>query len=63
MGKFIYRLEFLDELEAIHIIHPITTEIQSKEQHVKLFPATHYVVNQDKKGPLKISEQSFIYYK
>ena len=50
----IYRLEFFgDELEAIHIIHPITTKLVSKETLVKLFPATHYVVNQDKKAAIK----------
>ena len=50
----LYRLEFFgDELEAIHIIHPISTKLISKETKIKLFPATHYVVNQDKKEAIK----------
>ncbi|RAP31839.1 excinuclease ABC subunit B [Candidatus Marinamargulisbacteria bacterium SCGC AG-414-C22] len=52
--EHLYRLEFFgDELEEIRIIHPITHELISKETEIKLFPATHYVVNQDKKQAIK----------
>ena len=52
--EYIYRLEFFgDELEAINIIHPITANTVQIESSVKLFPATHYVVNQDKKAAIK----------
>ncbi len=45
-----YRIEFFgDEVEAIMEIHPLTGEILSKFQHMAVFPATHFVLNEEGK--------------
>ena len=52
--EHIYRIGFFgDECESIDIIHPISTKIIKSEASVSIFPATHYVVNQDKKEAIK----------
>ncbi|MET4223153.1 excinuclease ABC subunit B [Oerskovia enterophila] len=43
------RIEFFgDEIEAIHLLHPLTGEVVRSEQSVNLFPATHYVAGPER---------------
>lgn len=44
-----YRLEFFgDEIERIMQIDPLTGEIMSKPNRIKIFPSSHYVTPQEK---------------
>jgi excinuclease ABC subunit B len=46
--EHLVRLEFFgDELEAMHIIHPVSGELIESVTEFDIFPATHYVVNQN----------------
>ncbi len=43
------RIEFFgDEIEAIHLLHPLTGEVVRSERSVNLFPATHYVAGPER---------------
>ncbi|MNW50304.1 UvrABC system protein B [compost metagenome] len=43
------RIEFFgDEIEAIHLLHPLTGDVVRSEQSVNLFPATHYVAGPER---------------
>ena len=45
-----YRIEFFgDEVDAIFEIHPLTGEILSKFNQMAIFPATHFVLNEEGK--------------
>lgn len=45
-----YRIEFFgDEVDAILEVHPLTGEILSKFNQMAIFPATHFVLNDDGK--------------
>ena len=47
------RLDFFDdELEAIEVRHPVTAELIEKLDHLDIFPATHYVVGDNKNDAL-----------
>lgn len=44
-----YRIEFFgDEVDRISEINPLTGEIRAHLSHVAIYPASHYVVSQDK---------------
>ncbi|MBS7359700.1 MAG: excinuclease ABC subunit UvrB, partial [Oscillospiraceae bacterium] len=44
-----YRIEFFgDEIDRISEINPLTGEIKCTRSHVAIYPASHYVVEQDK---------------
>ncbi len=44
-----YRIEFFgDEIDRISEIHPLTGEVKCTLSHVAIYPASHYVVEQDK---------------
>lgn len=44
-----YRIEFFgDEVDRISEINPLTGEIKAHLSHVAIYPASHYVVSQDK---------------
>ncbi|RAP29012.1 excinuclease ABC subunit B [Candidatus Marinamargulisbacteria bacterium SCGC AG-343-D04] len=46
----IYRCEFFgDECDRLRIIHPIKMTTLGEEDQFVIFPATHYVVNEDKR--------------
>jgi excinuclease ABC subunit B len=46
--EFGYQIEFFgDEIDAIHLINPLTGETLSQVETVHLFPAVHYVVGED----------------
>ena len=43
------RVEFFgDEVDRISEIHPLTGEVKCSRSHVAIYPASHYVVEQDK---------------
>ncbi|WP_149204471.1 excinuclease ABC subunit UvrB [Actinotalea subterranea] len=43
------RIEFFgDEIEAIHLLHPLTGDVIRSEPEVHLFPATHYVAGPER---------------
>ncbi|WP_199421710.1 excinuclease ABC subunit UvrB [Actinotalea solisilvae] len=43
------RIEFFgDEIEAIHLLHPLTGDVLRSELDVHLFPATHYVAGPER---------------
>ena len=43
------RIEFFgDEVDRISEIHPLTGEVKCSRSHVAIYPASHYVVEQDK---------------
>lgn len=43
------RIEFFgDEIEAIHLLHPLTGDVLRSEPDVHLFPATHYVAGPER---------------
>ena len=43
------RIEFFgDEIEAIALLHPVTGEVIRPEDHVHLFPASHYVAGPER---------------
>ncbi len=45
------RLElFGDEVDAIHLIHPVTGETIAEERQTLIFPAVHYVLGEDSIG-------------
>ncbi|GAA4527654.1 excinuclease ABC subunit UvrB [Brachybacterium paraconglomeratum] len=45
------RIEFFgDEIDAIYTLHPMTGEVIRKEDHIHIFPASHYVA-----GPERLS--------
>ncbi len=44
-----FRIEFFgDEIDRISEIHPLTGEVKCTRSHVAIYPASHYVVEQDK---------------
>ncbi|MFF3064936.1 excinuclease ABC subunit UvrB [Oerskovia sp. NPDC057915] len=43
------RIEFFgDEIEAIHLLHPLTGDVVRSQTSVNLFPATHYVAGPER---------------
>ena len=43
------RVEFFgDEVDALYYIHPLTGDVLSKEDEVRIFPATHYVATEER---------------
>ena len=45
------RIEFFgDEIDALYTLHPMTGEVIREEQHIHIFPASHYVA-----GPERLS--------
>ncbi|MCP1388564.1 excinuclease ABC subunit UvrB [Corynebacterium sp. TA-R-1] len=43
------RVEFFgDEVDALYYIHPLTGDVISQEDEVRIFPATHYVATDDR---------------
>ncbi|RXR22058.1 excinuclease ABC subunit UvrB [Oerskovia turbata] len=43
------RIEFFgDEIEAIHLLHPLTGDVVRSQASVNLFPATHYVAGPER---------------
>lgn len=43
------RIEFFgDEIEAIHLLHPLTGDVLRSQEDVHLFPATHYVAGPER---------------
>jgi len=43
------RVEFFgDEIDELYYIHPLTGDILSKEEEVRIFPATHYVATDER---------------
>ena len=45
------RIEFFgDEIDAIYTLHPLTGEVIRQEEHIHIFPASHYVA-----GPERLS--------
>jgi len=45
------RIEFFgDEIEAIHMLHPLTGEVLRSESQTFLFPASHYVAGPERMG-------------
>ena len=48
-SDFIIRVEFFgDEIDRISEINPVTGELISTLKHAAIYPASHYIVNQDK---------------
>lgn len=48
-NEIAYRIEFFgDEIDRISEINPLTGEIKTNLNHVAIYPASHYVVDQDK---------------
>ncbi len=48
-GDYLIRVEFFgDEIDRIAEVEPLTGKIHSVLNHVGIFPASHYVVSQDK---------------
>ncbi len=48
-GDHLIRVEFFgDEIDRIAEVDPLTGQLQSVLNHVAIFPASHYVVSQDK---------------
>ncbi|WP_342319660.1 excinuclease ABC subunit UvrB [Corynebacterium mayonis] len=43
------RVEFFgDEIDELYYIHPLTGDILSQEEQVRIFPATHYVATEER---------------
>lgn len=43
------RVEFFgDEIDSLYYIHPLTGDVISEEDEVRIFPATHYVATDDR---------------
>ncbi|QPK84119.1 excinuclease ABC subunit UvrB [Corynebacterium qintianiae] len=43
------RVEFFgDEVDELYYIHPLTGDVLSREEEVRIFPATHYVATEDR---------------
>lgn len=43
------RVEFFgDEVDALYYIHPLTGDVISQEDEVRIFPATHYVATEER---------------
>jgi excinuclease ABC subunit B len=40
---------FGDEIESIHEIHPISNEVIRKQPHIRIFPATHFIIPEENK--------------
>ncbi len=48
-GDYLIRIEFFgDEIDRIAEVEPLTGQIHSVLKHIAIFPASHYVVSQDK---------------
>lgn len=48
-GDDVYRIEFFgDEIERLTVINPLTGEILSEPDYLKIFPSSHYVAPRDK---------------
>ena len=48
-GDYLIRIEFFgDEIDRIAEVEPLTGKIHSVLNHIAIFPASHYVVSQDK---------------
>ncbi len=48
-GNFLIRIEFFgDEIDRICEVDPLSGKVHSVLEHVAIFPASHYVVSQDK---------------
>lgn len=43
------RVEFFgDEIDALYYIHPLTGDVVSQEEEIRIFPATHYVAGPER---------------
>jgi excinuclease ABC subunit B len=40
---------FGDEIESIHEIHPISNEVIRQHPHIRIFPATHFIIPEENK--------------
>ena len=40
---------FGDEIESIHEIHPISNEVIKQQPHIRIFPATHFIIPEENK--------------
>lgn len=40
---------FGDEIESIHEIHPLSNEIIKEQPHIRIFPATHFIIPEENK--------------
>jgi excinuclease ABC subunit B len=40
---------FGDEIESIHEIHPLSNEIIEETPHIRIFPATHFIIPEENK--------------
>ena len=48
-GDYAYRVEFFgDEIDRVVTIDPLTSQAKAENSHVAIFPASHYVVPQEK---------------
>ena len=48
-GDYLIRVEFFgDEIDRIVQIEPLTGKVHASLQHITIFPASHYVISQDK---------------
>ncbi len=48
-GDYLIRVEFFgDEIDRIAEIDPLTGQVHAVLEHISIFPASHYVVSQDK---------------
>ncbi|MCM1535444.1 MAG: excinuclease ABC subunit UvrB [Clostridium sp.] len=48
-GDYIIRIEFFgDEIDRIAEVEPLTGQVHAELNHIAIFPASHYVVSQDK---------------
>lgn len=48
-GDYLIRIEFFgDEIDRIAEVEPLSGRIHAELNHIAIFPASHYVVSQDK---------------
>ncbi len=48
-GDYFYRIEFFgDEIDRISEVEPLSNKVHATLEHVAIFPASHYVVSQEK---------------
>ena len=59
-GETVIRVEFFgDEIDRITEIHPLTGELKNVVNHVAIYPASHYIVPEEKmrEGIVRIEEE------
>ena len=48
-GDYLIRIEFFgDEIDRISEVEPLNGKVHATLDHVMIFPASHYVISQDK---------------